>query len=232
MSSMKPKYEPKIVRQWLALTAAVLITVTGGVLYGGYIQRWNPPPDLTAAATRLAKLPREFGSWKVVDDVPIDESTLEMLECAGYVSRRYVNQESGQSVQCAIMVGPPGPIAVHTPEVCYSSQEYEIQNERTRISIEALPSQKHSFWKVDFTTRNALADALRVHYAWTSGREWKASRTPRFEYAGEPRLYKIQSASYVTPDLGDVGVDPGRQFLEEFVRSAWPLVANDKNESQ
>lgn len=210
-------------RRWLALALAVLITLTGGVLYGSYSQRWSARAELTAAATRLERFPREIGSWKAVEDVLFDESALQMLECAGYVNRRYVNQDSGHSIQLAVIVGPPGPIAVHTPEICFSSRAYELANERTEAFLDVSPSQRHSFWRVEFATRSALGDGLRVYYAWSAGGLWKSSRSPRVEYAGASLLYKIQLTTYVAPHLSDESSDPGRQFLEELLHSAWRL---------
>jgi hypothetical protein len=143
-----------------------------------------------------------------------------MLDCVGYVYRRYVNQDSGQSIQLVIVAGPPGPIAVHTPEICFSGRAYEIQNERTEIFLESPPDEWHSFWRVDFTTRNAAADRLRVYYAWSLGEMWQASRSPRFEFAGAPWLYKIQIEASIAPFLHD-DLDSGRQFVEELLKSDW-----------
>jgi hypothetical protein len=215
-----------IVCRWLSLAAAVLITLAGGVLYGSYSQRWNPPAELAVAAADLEMFPLEIGRWKASDELPIEEEARKMLECAGSVNRRYINQDSGDSIRMVVLVGPPGPIAVHTPEICYSSRDYEINGDRTETILEASPGRQHSFWRVDFAPRNALADGLRVYYAWTSDRIWKASGSPRFEYAGEPLLYKIQLATPVTDHLNDNGLDPGRQFLEEFVKSDWTQGAN------
>ena len=214
---------------WPALVTALSITLIGGVLYGGYAQRWNPPAELAEGVMRLEKLPSQVGKWKAVENLPIDTPTLQMLDCAGYVSRRYVNQVTGQAINCAVLVGRPGPIAVHTPEVCYSSRDYEIQSERTETGVEETPGRRHSFWKVDFNSRNALADGLRVYYAWSSGNVWNASRSPRFQFAGSPLLYKLQLAVNVSPNVGSKGDDAGKQFLEEFVRSAWRHDANTDN---
>ena len=210
-----------ITRRWMALGVAVLITLTGGILYGNYSQRWGASDEMRAAAIHLGQLPREVGSWKAVEEVPIEDSTLQMLECAGHINRRYVNEETGKSLQLAIMLGPTGPIAVHTPEICYSSRAYEVQGERKESVLEASTGERHSFWTVDFTTRNALADGLRVYYAWGDGQKWFASNSPRFEFAGAPLLYKLQLATYVNPYAGDEGSDPSRQFLEELLESAW-----------
>jgi hypothetical protein len=205
--------------RWMAPLIAVAIIVSGGVLYGNYMQRFNRPVELAHAAAQLEQFPREFGRWKAIEGFPIDATALQILECAGYVNRRYLNQDTGRSIQLAIIVGPPGPIAVHAPEICYSSRSYEIRNERKEIPIEAATG-RHTFWRVDFTTRDASIDGLRVYYAWTSSGVWNASGSPRFEFAGEPLLFKIQLATYVAPYLSDEDRDAGRHFLEDLLQFA------------
>jgi hypothetical protein len=207
---------------WVALAIAVAITLAGGALYGNYSQRWSPPVELTAAAAQLEQFPQVVGSWKASEDLPIEKYAVDMLECKGYVHRRYVDQDSGQAVQLAFLVGPPGPIAVHTPEICFSSRAYEMAGERTETTFDGFTGKRNSFWRVDFTSRNALADGLRVYYAWSSGRTWSASRSPRFEFAGAPLLYKIQLAAYFVPRVNEETPDPGRQFLEELLRTWSP----------
>jgi hypothetical protein len=215
--------QPNFARRWMALGVAVLITLTGGILYGNYSQRWNVSSEMRSAADHLGQLPREIGKWKAVEDMPIAESALQMLECAAHINRRYVNEETGKSLQLAIMLGPPGPIAVHTPEICYSSRAYEIKGERSETVLDVSTEKRHSFWTIDFVTRNAFADRLRVYYAWSDGRNWIASNSPRFEFAGAPLLYKLQLATHVSPYSGDEGADPCRQFLEELLESAWAV---------
>jgi hypothetical protein len=205
----------------MALGLATVLTLTGGVLYGSYSQRWNAPAELAAAAAHLENFPREIGKWKAMEDIPIEESALQMLECAGYVCRRYVNQDSGESLQLAILLGPAGPIAVHTPEICYSSRAYEIKNERTATSVDDDSNNRHTFWKVDFATRNAFANSLRVYYAWSPCDEWRASDSPRFEFGGAPLLYKIQLATYVSPNSRESDRDSIQRFLADFIRTAW-----------
>jgi hypothetical protein len=218
------------VTRWLALVSAVGITLVGGALHGHYVQRWNKPEELSAAAAQLDALPREIGKWKAVEDLPIDAAALNILDHPGRVSRRYVNQDTGQSIQCAILVGRPGPIAVHTPEICFSSRDYEIQNERIEAAIDDRANHHHTFWRTDFSSRNALADGLRVYYAWSTGSIWKASTSPRFEFGGAPLLFKCQLATYVSPSHAQNGPDPGHQFLEMFVTSAWPPPNIEKRE--
>ena len=208
---------------WLALGLTLAVTLVGGVLYGNYSQRWGPPPDLLAAARYVEKLPRKIGEWAVVKDVPMDKSAVQMLECAGYVNRQYLNQTTGQSVNLAVIVGPPGPTAVHTPEICFSSRAYEQETARKLVEIPSNTGQPHTFWSLGFSTRNVLADGLRVYYAWSVGDRWKAAESPRYEFAAAPKLYKLQLSATVSPQLGEDQTDPGGEFLKQLVKSDWQV---------
>ena len=150
----------------------------------------------------------------------------EMLQCAGYVNRRYVNQQTGQTVNLAIIVGPPGPTAVHTPEICFSSRAYDVQGDRQKIVLESSPTVRHTFWSVDFSTKNPLADGLRVYYAWNRGDAWEASASPRYEFAAAPMLYKLQLAGPIGHSKSDQGSDPGREFLEDLLKTGWTTAAS------
>lgn len=209
-----------------ALALGILLTLSAGALYGKYSQRWGPPADLTAAAAQLEKMPRQIGDWKLVDESPMHDYEVEMLQCAGYVKRRYVNQQSGKAIDLAIIVGPSGPTSVHTPEICFSSRAYERQSQRQRIVVKSSSSNQHSFWRVDFSTKNALADDLRVYYAWSLGQQWEAADSPRLEFGAEPLLYKLQLAGAIAPGQGDDKRDPGREFLEELLKSGWEMAGS------
>lgn len=211
---------------WLVLAIGVSIVLSAGVLYGHYSQRWGPPVDLVAAGSHLDSFPRQLGKWELVEELPMGDSALVMLECAGYVNRRYANQESGETVSVAIIVGPAGPTAVHTPEICFSSRAYELQDQRRSVVIGTAPDAKQSFWCVDFKTRNLLADQLRVYYAWSRGERWEASTSPRVKFAAEPVLYKIQLASTISPAAQTVDSDSCRRFLEVLINSEWAITPN------
>ena len=212
-------------RHWIVLAVGVGLVLFSGVIYGNYSQRWGPPADLIAAGSHLKSFPDQLGNWVLVEELPMGDSPLAMLECAGYVNRRYLNQESGETVNVAIIVGPPGPTTVHTPEICYSSRAYDLQDQRRSIVIGAAPAVEHSFWYVDFKTRNVLADELRVYYAWSRGERWEASASPRVEFAAAPLLYKIQLAGTISPNTKEADSDPCRHLLEALIASDWSIDA-------
>jgi hypothetical protein len=208
---------------WLAIAIAIALIVTGGALYGSYSQRWGQPANLVAMGQAVEQMPTQVGDWIMIDKAPMEKSALEMLECAGYVNRKYQHRDSGQIVNLAIIVGPPGPIAVHTPEICFSSRAYEQQSNRERTILKSARGDNHSFWRLGFDTKNVLANKLRVYYAWSLGPEWVASESPRYEFAANPALYKLQLSAEIPPgELGDTE-DPGREFLQALIDSNWHL---------
>jgi hypothetical protein len=121
----------------------------------------------------------------------------------------------------ALIVGPPGPTAVHTPEICYSSRAFEIAEPRTKSSFKPTAESSHSLWKSTFRSRNAGSGKLSVHYGWSLGDQWTASESPRFEFGGHSLLYKIQVAAQIDADVDDESIDPGQEFVNAFLRSFW-----------
>jgi hypothetical protein len=212
--------------RYLSLTLLVVsITLVAGAVHGVMTQRWGPAPDLIAASQHLADFPKQFGNWQMLSEQPMDESTVRMLSCAGYVNRQYVNRKTGMTIWIAVMLGPSGPIAVHTPEVCYSSRDYSINEPRHQVSLVDANGRTHTFWSLSFRSDTPSTDQLRVDYAWYGyGQDqWKASTSPRFEFAGKRLLFKLQIAGLTPAAAGNAVQDPCEDFLSAFLRSGWSV---------
>lgn len=200
----------------IGITLATVLTLLSGVIQGRMSNRWGPPPDMLAAAEKLEEIPSRFGNWELEASDKLAPSVEAMLECTGYVFRTYVNQETGETVRVAILVGPSGPMSVHTPEICFSSRDYTTLTERSRLSISNDGSPKENFWGLTFRANNLESDVLRVCYGWSTGRRWTAPEDPRFEYAAYPFLYKIQLAASLPPHADLEVRDPCQEFLKDF----------------
>ena len=201
----------------------VVFTVLSGVIQGRMSNRWGPPRDVLAAAEKLDDIPSQIGIWRLTSSDEITQSTLTMLECTGYILRTYENQETGETVRVSVLLGPSGPMSVHTPEICYSSQDYTIHEQRRQVPI-AIDGSNESFWALTFQSNNLDADMLRVYYAWNPGDNWSAPEDPRFEFASHPFLYKIELASYLPPGTDVETDDPCRKFLQDLVPLAKPCL--------
>lgn len=194
----------------LAIIAVGLIGISAvvGVVHGRLTNRWGPQPDMLDAARRLEAMPADIEGWKAVDH-ELDPRVAEMLQCKGYVNRVYENVKTGQKVSVVVLLGPAGPIAVHTPEVCYSSQDYSIATDRTGFKVD----DRQDLWDLRLKSNRPGAAPLRVLYGWTNDGNWHANDNPRFAYGGRPLLYKIQLAG--PEPVGDN--DACQEFLAAFL---------------
>jgi hypothetical protein len=152
----------------------------------------------------------------------MEPEVVDVLQCAGYVFRTYVNEITGQSVRIVILVGPPGPTAVHIPEICYSSIDYSLQGERQSVLVQADDgSEEGEFWAVTFRPNNLGAKFLRVYYAWGDGNAWGAVENPRVEFGARRVLYKLQISGELGTSnrMGDADEDGCKSFLKQFLAS-------------
>lgn len=194
--------------------------------------RWGKPADIQAAARKLQQIPKTCGPWEATTSDKLDEQVQRILESAGYILRTYIHQETRASVQVAILLGPPGPTSVHTPDICYASHDYTTVQENERWELTD-GQRRHAFWAMTLKPVELNASQLRVYHAWTTGDQWSAPDNARFEFAGSRYLYKIQLAC----PLADVSVagtdkDPGREFLRYFVSAAQPYLVPPEEQLQ
>jgi hypothetical protein len=220
-----PTASPALHPRFLLLVAAgIAVTVLAGVVYGRLTQRWGPVPDLVAAARQLHSFPTELGDWKLLKEDTINESVRRILNCAGDLNRQYVNRRSGDTISLAIVLGPAGPISVHTPEICYSSRAYSIATPRKQVLFTDHRGRSHAFWALTFHSNQVNADQLCVYYGWTSDGRWRAPESARFEFAGRPLLYKLQIAALAPPSQANTpsdSQDACAKFLTALLESGW-----------
>src|SRR4051794_16990520 len=108
-------------RTILTLAAAVVVAASG-VVHGIWTDRWALNSEtLDAAAKRLAGVPAVLGKWEGSD---IAMNTDPRLGLSAVLARRYANQETGKVVTIYLACGRPGPICVHSPDVCYVGAGY------------------------------------------------------------------------------------------------------------
>ena len=209
-----------------AIVLAIGLTVAGGLLHGTLRNRWGTSANMKLAGKNLQEqFPTSFGDWELVVANELVESVERQLECDGFVNNVYKNSKTGAIVNVAIVFGPSGPIAVHVPEVCYSSRDHKIVQERQVLKIPN-EGKEHSFWGLTFQSNKNSAELLRVCYSWTTGDQvWDASENARWDSMFSPFLYKVQIAATVPNSAGfdskeieiAEGADPTRGFLRDFV---------------
>ena len=171
-----------------------------------------------AAGELLDAVPERIGDWEMRSSKPFDNETVQMLQCAGHFSRVYENTSTGETVTVAMLVGPTGPTAVHTPEICYSSRGQTIVESPTAVATRPETDPDESLWQMAFRSNDVEQNQFRVMYGWTGPEgHWRAASNPRFEHGGEAMLYKIQLAGPVAQRADKDGADPCQRFLRDFL---------------
>ena len=205
-------------RFFMATTVLIAITASSGWIHGRLAGRWQQDRLLVEAGERLGELPDEdLGPWQLDREDSLSDKIVQMLECTGYVTRSYVNLETGDRVTMFVIVGPHGPTVVHTPEICYSSRDYDVAVDKKRKSLVLGDGSRHEFWTLTMESRDELdPHELRVWYGWSDGTRWSAKDYPRWGYLGTPRLYKIQVAGRLRKGSGHAS-DPVEDFLKHFL---------------
>ncbi len=195
----------------IALATVLSLTVTSGLVHGYLDARWTTGPDIDAIAAQLPALPEQVGPWVRVSDHELDPAAQRLLRCYGYLNREYWKPATGDRITVAVLFGPRGPIAVHTPEICYSSAGTQPIGERVAETIHS-EGQEDQLWHIQFSRLDDPRPSLDVWYAWSQGGPWVAGEYPRFWLTD--RLYKVQLAGSPAADGSE---PPCRDFLTHFL---------------
>jgi hypothetical protein len=105
-----------------------------------------------------------------------------------------------------LVCGDPGPIAAHTPEICFAGAGYRSRGEPNRQGYPSgLRGLPHEFFTADFRHEsNPMAETLRVTWGWRASNRWDASASPRMEYAHERLLLKLYIVEHLSgPETGN-----------------------------
>jgi hypothetical protein len=206
--------------RYLLLLSVAVVMLADGYLCGRWTGRWHENPEIQAAA-KLKQLPLTVGDWQA-EVQELDPRVIQRAGFSDYVAGRYKNQRTGAKVDFLLAWGRPGPLSVHTPEVCYGGQGYAPSNvaERCMPYMEG-GSTTGEFWKSSFVSKNATSpERIRVIWSWNKKGVWQAPDNPRWTLAGAPVLYKLYaSQKYLPRDAATDGQD-----VEEFLREILPEV--------
>lgn len=217
MSKPAPNGNARTCAAALAFAVLVALTLSSGGVAGWLDNRWGPPVDLVAAGERLEHVPSRFGDWVLENAHPLGSEVTEVLQCSGSTQRMYRNQKTGEAVSLALIVGPPGPTSVHTPEVCYSSRDYKTISKPKRFRVGTVAAGDANFWGMELEATNLEGSKLSLAYAWNDEHGWVAPERPRFEFGGARLLYKLQLAAAMPDGDQPEQADPCQAFLREFL---------------
>ncbi len=205
----------------LALVAASLMLLVSGLVHGLWTDRWQPGRDVDDFIARLDAIPRDVGDWHGKDvALPGDQQRAARID--GYCYRRYQNATSRHTVTMLLVCGRAGPIAVHTPDVCFEGAGYRAAMKPAPFELTYGPEDAEAGLRtMRFGKEHAAFPMeIRVFWTWNDGSGWQAPENPRLAYAGRHALYKM----YVLRETTDEDVRPEDDPCAEFLRQFLPEV--------
>jgi hypothetical protein len=204
---------------WLPLPIALGILLVSGVVHGLWTDRWvrledSSPFDETQLAKRIATI----GEWES-GPLSIDSSELAAAGISRYVARRYVHRSTRDEIVLLLVWGRPGPIAAHTPVVCFQGTGSQMVGDPVKHPVHSgSPPEVAEFWTARFRrTESPVPDYLRVFWAWNANGMWQAADNPRFSFAHYPALYKLYVVRHLAKPDEPAQTDPGSEFLQSLL---------------
>jgi hypothetical protein len=214
----------------LPIVAALVLVIAGGLVRVRWAVRGSEPGAVAAAVARLDRIPEVLGDWRGRPARALQRRVLEEAEIAGYVSRLYEHRRSGAALSLLVVCGRPGPISVHTPDICYSGAGFEPVEPPAKQAIGPGPAefQMAVFGK----PAAAVPTYLRIFWSWkaSGSQQWRAPDNPRLAFAPADALYKLYVVRELASATEPIAADPGLEFLQALLPELERALASGKDE--
>jgi Protein of unknown function (DUF3485) len=197
----------------LLYATGFLLLASSGLANGLLVNRWGHSADLEAAAARCDDVGMTLGDWEG-QAAEIDARQLAIADVANHLSRKYKNRVTGQTVTVLLLCGRPGPLAVHTPDVCYKGGGYAMVGKAEKRPCETKPTGAAEFWTARFSKPGVPPQPLRIFWAWNNGGAWTASDAPRWTFARSGYLYKLYVIHGMSSTDEPLDEDPCLEFFK------------------
>jgi hypothetical protein len=190
--------------KFLPATICCLAVIGSGVAAGLFTNRWEPAAEFGPVQVGMDAVPSSLGSW-TGRSLSVEQDALDLGGIRAHLSREYRDAGSGRAVQLLWVAGKPGPIAVHTPDVCFQGAGFEQTSDPVPVPV---GSSGATFWRATFVNKTAAATSrIVVYWGWNGGDGWEAAdrRTVRLSYSLLPALHKL----YLVTELPHTGKPDG-----------------------
>ncbi len=210
----------------IAFIIAAVVIIGTGVLHGHRMNRWGEDGALTEAAARLDRIPMTIGDWKGVDR-EIDDREVMRAEASRIFARDYVNEKEGGAISVLVVCGRPGPVAVHTPEVCFQGAGRVQRDAKVKVvptlNEESETPQEVEFWTADFfRPADIIPTFQRVFWTWSHDGQWQAPDNPRATFMWNNKLYKVYLVRSVSSM--EESEEESRDLAIEFAEQLFPAL--------
>jgi hypothetical protein len=174
-------------RKWFPVFIIVAVFLALGI---SNLPAWRGSTDAQAKQiqVKLDAFPKEIGVWKS-EPVEITKKVLSVAQAEAHMSRLYQKTTSSEAFNVLVLVGSPGAMGAHTPEVCYEGLGYERAGKVEKLSI---PGETSSvLWTTLFEKPKQAGQTLEVIWGHGVGARWIATDTPRMDFADQSLIFKV-----------------------------------------
>ncbi|HWY86581.1 MAG TPA: exosortase-associated EpsI family protein [Gemmataceae bacterium] len=177
--------------RFVLVILAFLAVIVPGVGHGLLTDRWFVSTQLQDFTTRLANVPMDIQDWQG-ENVVVDPRQIAHADLAGYVGRRFTHRTSRFQLSILLTCGRPGPVSVHSPDICYGGAGYKIQNPESTFSLGSTnPALAGEFYESTFVKAEPIPEFLEIYWAWNCRGPWEIPARPRVAFGAQPALYKL-----------------------------------------
>lgn len=195
---------------WACALAACALLVASGVARGWQARRIENMLEAGRRVTRLdlETVPNTLGPWRG-QAFSIDEQIARGTGADQIVTRRYVNENTGATVELILLYGPAGEMFIHSPEVCYPSAGYDLVAGPRLKEVDTVPFRALAYRKGE----GVSSDLQEVYYSWRHGGRWSPEVGIQKRFERIPSMYKVHVARKATTrERRDIG-NPCESFL-------------------
>src|SRR5262249_13466637 len=107
----------------------------------------------------------------------------------------------------------PGPISLHTPDVCFPGSGLSSDGTPERITVDRKNAAEAQFLAARFRGQRGGNKLMRVFWSFTNGTGWQVPDNPRVTFARAGVLYKLYLMREMEKAEEKVKDDPARDLL-------------------
>jgi hypothetical protein len=217
---------------------AFAMVIFSGLVHALWKERGQSAAALEEAAARVQLVPLQIGNWKG-KELKVEPEDFARAGALAYWMRHYAHR--GRSITVLLMCGRAGKMSVHTPEFCYQGLGYQMVDAAANVTVAHEPAltptplprrgekdEMHSdergrgvgvneFWTARFTKQLGGAVDLRLFWGWNAGHGWRAPSSPRWDFRGQPFLFKLYVVHETSPGQR-LENEPAFEFLKQALR--------------
>ena len=182
-------------------------------------RRWGISDGEQLAAKRLLEFPQTLDDWVTTSEAELDETSLKILQPSASLLRTVQREGNEVPVIMTLLVGPPGNIGAHTPEVCVSGSGYEKLGDTNKGDhyVKRGPGSNGRIPMATFRSRESTVTFCGSIGAGAQERPGRPRKTRDWAMDCFPYLYKAQFACRLPAGFDSPVHDPTLDWLSHFV---------------